>query len=965
MDIGQRRTTAAASTRTRRATLARAVAAMALAVCSAMGVGLPLSWSSAAAAAPGGPAPGGPAPASAGVAGTQPAFSSLAACMAARHVLLVDLLMDTSDALRATDPDADRVAAARTALISLYGSLLNTGAANPPVIDVAIDGYADRFVPVTPWEELDSGSLPGLSKAIDTFARDDNGVDSDYVVGLQGAQQVLTDRAAELTANGAALPCEAVLWFSGSPYSLAVRTAADASRFGTTKPYAPGVSLTSAAGVTEAQEDGQRTLCAPGGVADQLHQSSALIFAVALNAQNDAAEQDLMDGVATGGQLSCGTAGSVNTGAFYSAAQFVDLPFFFDEVTERIGGGSPAFSHLPTPVCPSNPCGVGRWAFSIEPYITRFHLLVDTGGANNEVVLLDPAGAAATVTPGSGSAAIGASRVQWTEIGGTFQLIDISLPATGPGWIGPWSISVVAPGVAVTASQWRAQLTLFGDLSAQLVGAHRLVAGQPAVLVLALHSSTGIQNLPPSSGITITASEFDPVSNVRTTLPLGPEPGNRYRVSVPASFSGTTTIDMTVHIVVGNSQQAVVTTSTQSFPLTVDVSPEFPRLTPSTLHLTPVSGLESADGEVDVRTVLGGCVAFDGQVSQYAPPAAAGLTAALSPAVPRTPACHDLPSHTVTAFRVLITPHHQAAGTATGYVTFVLRSSGGQVVRRSVPYSFVMSIPPNVGRAVAVFVLLLLLGLLIPFVLLGAINWAGAQFEPPQKLKYARRRVSINLPGGHGGDPEGEPDSDGARRPASLDWGDTGPPGLSDFDFLDKTGAARRTRRVLLPGTDLNAVTAAMGRRGEHPLPLIRGPYAAVEGGSTVPVVHGEGLDLKYFPRTGRHQVPLSLANTWIFVADERDGADPERPPATVTGSLLLLAPVDAGARGNDGSVVVGDAVEHLARLVTEGVDRPVRSSPRSARRRHGKPGHQPGHQPGGPPGATDAPGGGAEDWPE
>jgi hypothetical protein len=171
------------------------------------------------------------------------AIDDLVGCVGGSRGLLVLFLMDESGSLRETDPEGRRVEAARGALDSLV-DLASTGSSAPRV-DVAMAAFGNSYRLVQDWTEASPDTADELGEALDQFADLNRGVDTDFPSALIGASEALSNRAAEVTAAGGASPCRAVLLFTDGQYVLGVRrTQEQRDELGVTKPYAPGIELT-------------------------------------------------------------------------------------------------------------------------------------------------------------------------------------------------------------------------------------------------------------------------------------------------------------------------------------------------------------------------------------------------------------------------------------------------------------------------------------------------------------------------------------------------------------------------------------------------------------------------------------------------------------------------------------------------------------------------------------------------
>jgi hypothetical protein len=224
----------------------------------------------------------------------------------------------------------------------------------------------------------------------------------------------------------------------------------------------------------------------------------------------------------------------------------------------------------------------------------------------------------------------------------------------------------------------------------------------------------------------------------------------------------------------------------------------------------------------------------------------------------------------------------------------------------AIPVRFAMEQPVNQPFFWAVFLALLLVGLLIPLLLLWALNRTFAKFEAPgSNLQRARLRVRV--------------------APGSLTSAATGVtpmPADLRFQTFDQ-GAAPVTK---CPEFD----DATLHFRRHVPLLPILLPFASVSTAMQHVFASGGAVDPEAGPwrlgtrrpwPPGQHvgRVSLAVAYTWVFVVErvEGDSARPDLPVPGVVGELTLYLPYGSGdISAPRVQELIGDAVATLHREV-------------------------------------------------
>ena len=235
-------------------------------------------------------------------------------------------------ARRTTDPTNQRVVGIKAELAGLARLAETPFDGRHIDVEVRLASFATDYVPVLPpsyprWVKVNASTLPGLLAATNVIAARNQGLDTDFVTALIHAQAELAQRSAELTKQGGAQPCSAIVWFTDGQYSLEPREYATPDR-GLTVPYAPNIPLTTNAAATRVMAIGQNDMCRASGLIDQLRADGTKIFVVALNAEMTTPARLFLESVSEY-PTTCGNRARPDSGLFLLASQDSQLLFMF------------------------------------------------------------------------------------------------------------------------------------------------------------------------------------------------------------------------------------------------------------------------------------------------------------------------------------------------------------------------------------------------------------------------------------------------------------------------------------------------------------------------------------------------------------------------------------------------------------------------------------------------------------
>ncbi|WP_169585761.1 vWA domain-containing protein [Antrihabitans stalactiti] len=365
------------------------------------------------------------------------AITNYGACIAGQGTGDLLLMIDESASLRQSDPGGARVTAAKY----LIDRLASYADRNHLAVDVAIAGFSTDFTVDRGWTPVTPQNADDLKAVVDRFANRVDGNDTDYLTALEAARAYLAQRP---HGTGNAPRCQAIGWFTDGAFDFQ-------NRSGLSVPYAPGVDMSTEAGVAEAVSLGANQICRPGGVADQIRSSGIVIFGVGLvgggaQTPNFTDMRRIVEGSAAGAG-DCGAVKSPKPGDFHEASDIDQLLFAFDQLSTP--GQQPTVHD--TGVCAGTVCDTARHNFTLDDSIDFVDLLAKS----------DPSLVPYLVSPANEQLRIpiqNEPHVDQLTIAGagvtykweTADTVRISLSKPNAPWSGQWALTFVDEGGAGT-----------------------------------------------------------------------------------------------------------------------------------------------------------------------------------------------------------------------------------------------------------------------------------------------------------------------------------------------------------------------------------------------------------------------------------------------------------------------------------------------------------------------------------
>lgn len=795
------------------------------------------------------------------------AFERLATCARDQGRLLVLLLIDESGSLPRTDPEAQRVAAAQSAV----RSLARLGDHDDVSVEIAVSGFSVGFNMENPWTTTDSSSVGSLLQSIESFRDRDSGLDTDFGAAFTGAEQELNRHAAETSETGVR-PCKLLLLFTDGDYDIELRDSDARRAEGLEKTYAPGVRLDQPGNPERVEQLGRDYLCDGDGLVDQMRSEDIVLVTIALEQEISSEDRTFLRAVSTGASdaTRCGEVQGEGLGAYIPATNLRDLLAGFNRAANLIRGATEGTDTGDLPVCPRERCAEGRREFELSPAYEEFHLLANSGAREVVVELTSPeTNDVLVLTSGqNASTTLGSVPLEIVWLSPVDVAIDGSLPPDESAWVGTWTLTFVDPTGQNAGAIASAQLFLFGGLSPQLLEEPVLRMGQEGNIDVRIVDSVGTPRTPTDFvqearvGVTVT----DPVSGREQELEVGgPDGEGRYRATwpVPTDISAAT-VNVTATLDVVAATGVALQPRLQTYAIPVLPPATFPHVGPSTVHLSGVSG---RSGEaVGTLTVTGGeesagCVWFEGVSFQRVPRRAQDLTASFDPTAGSQVDCLTVGPGEVREVDVRVDVGRVASGAVEGRLEARLASDANpDVLSAELPFSFDMHRPVDQARRIGLFLAFLIPGLLLPFVVLWILNWWGARFEPVGRLRTASIPVHITSDG------RLWRVRDGVDEPLRID----------PSDFGNAPGPQHPAREVSTADLELSP---------KVPLIPFRAPYGVAEAPGRNAC--GSAGFTRDTPTAAK--VPFNLARQWVFLLGSATASEDTDPD--VHGHLRVFLP--------------------------------------------------------------------------
>lgn len=459
---------------------------------------------------------------------------SVSSCVSAAEDVRVLILLDESGSLKYTDPENERITAARFALESFLDLSLEKK------VEARVAGFSDEFRDETnEWIELNDESTTQLEEEIDSFAERRTGLDTDLPNALAGAYDTL-DPVDPTT-------CNLILLFADGGYDLVPRSSPErVAELGLEKPYAPGLEIVDAEAVAEARVLGRESLCDDeDGTMASVDEAGIRLVTIAL-ADSEFINTDLLESLTVGRSATgvCGSDFSGNRGVFTPVSSD-DLVLSFGAITGRVAGADVARSSVA--VCSEGEECVGAVEVSVDQLIERFTVDAQFADPSQELIVTHPNGTdrarlsfdrdEEVTVPGA------VAKAAWIDE----KSVKVSIIPTDNTELAPGNWTIAAQSLSPDTDPANLLVTRFPNLRANLGSGDAFNPGQPGLVRATVTTLEGrpITGLDIEAAATVT-DQRGATYEVPLTSTGGDAGEFTGTVDIPTDFVGPAQVDLEV-----------------------------------------------------------------------------------------------------------------------------------------------------------------------------------------------------------------------------------------------------------------------------------------------------------------------------------------------------------------------------------------------------------------------------------
>lgn len=378
------------------------------------------------------------------------------ACLAGPSPTDLLILMDQSASVGVSDGNRLRVSATAYLLRQLAGY----SEFNKQDVQVAMAGFDSTYRRFSEWQNLEPSTVEALTSQLSALSDHAGGIDSDYASGLEGALQELEARQQHSSR------CQILLWFTDGQFDIDPRkTPSQREQFGTTKFYAPGITLDDTSATEKALGLGLGALCRNGGIVDQLGFAGISTIAVGLGQPEASPRLDFLRSISSDStaERPCGSTASRRANLLLPAADLNHLLFQLGSIDPN---GAPITAA--GPVClDSHMCPSER--FELDNSVQMVRVLAGADRAGFEVQLskdgFSPTIKIPSYQPGNFSTK---QQVAGQEVEAQWlsdRLVELTIrKQQATSWPGSWSVGLSSTGQLVRQPQGRLQVHIVDDL---------------------------------------------------------------------------------------------------------------------------------------------------------------------------------------------------------------------------------------------------------------------------------------------------------------------------------------------------------------------------------------------------------------------------------------------------------------------------------------------------------------------
>jgi len=337
-------------------------------------------------------------------------FEQTRKCAAEKKRLAVAFLVDESSSIKKADPKNLRVRAVTRAISRLSLSLAAVSSREPPVIDVLVAVFGEKFTILGNGKNENAEnwfSLRESTNEVEERVRElsdrNLSVITDYQTGLEGIEGQFIRYTKK---NGAA--CFVLVWLSDGKIDLDNKSSTD-----------------------DAEADSYSDVCARSGVANRLRGMKIFVFGIGLGGQAKEGDFDRMKRIVEG-RDDCRSGGDSNLGLFIPVASANLLEEAFDGI-------------FPPPPPPPEPCeGPGpdplcnEFRISVQSPTKTARLLLSAQGQITTVRIIRPDSSEVKLRDETGFLPSAAADITVQDLGGIAR-IELNVA----NQLGQWALQVI------------------------------------------------------------------------------------------------------------------------------------------------------------------------------------------------------------------------------------------------------------------------------------------------------------------------------------------------------------------------------------------------------------------------------------------------------------------------------------------------------------------------------------------
>lgn len=782
-----------------------------------------------------------------------PAETALESCVRENRHLAVVFLIDQSGSLSkgklATDPDDKRVDGLRVAL----SSLLRVGdepGVEAPEVEVSFIAFAGRSEEVQDWGPLTDESLGSLEEVAESFADRDREDFTNYEAAFLAAKEKLSERIVERADEGLG-SCAELFVFTDGRYNVA-----DGAE----------------------QKAGLSRLCDPSGIVDQLRRLKVVTYILSLSLGDDEPAREVLDGIAgTPSGEPCGEDGTDRTGQHLPVERAEDLIF-------------------PPPNVPQ----VGRYRrFEGALGLASFDVVAALRPGDDALVLTAPGGDIALARGENQTVTLAGTEVtaRWPSddavlLTGTF--------GEGDEWLGPWEVDL-------RSDDARSTLELELDVDVELLGPEKIQIGETTEVEARLTDRRGAPLVAPVLDQLDVEASIVPGRSDAVPVPLVRNGEDRWSgvAAIPpnvAASVSTIVVRATLPGVEGVRIDPVV----REFDLPTRLPPDYIDVEPREFKAPGLKGERGEATSVELPIEIIGSPIADGCVwlpsADVEGPRSVDVSAS-SRTIGRTEEdCLEVPRGSRRTATVVVRVSSVEDGAASGVLVFRTSSTTkSEELDIEVEVSLPMSRERDVGRLIMALTFLALVGVLVPMLILHAINVVSAGLTHAERLRSYRATVVV--------DDREVRDLAGGRVAVSAT-------GYLDQFTRVRSGTPPKVRQRELSHGGVTIRSYASGSWSLRSFSLFRGPFAVVNDPGGKRVI-ARWVGMRRAPRTWEGQTkseaPNALPGLWVFVPDPVDAR-----PGKVQRKNSVQGQLTVFTLDGDGRATATEAIADLQRQLPD-----------------------------------------------